>query len=86
VSNKFTSPNARPLLIRIQHIAAALTIRKRTTGALLADELEVSYKTVNRDIEFMRNSLSLPIESDHEGYFFNGEVKLCRCCCRRVRH
>jgi predicted DNA-binding transcriptional regulator YafY len=42
----------------------------------LAREVEVSTKTIHRDIEFMRDRLNLPIEfapSDN-GYFYNGEV------------
>jgi proteasome accessory factor B len=77
--------SSRPFLARIQHIASALTVRKRTTANLLAEELEVSTKTVARDIGFMRDQLTLPIAADQEGYFFIEEVKLCRCCARRVR-
>lgn len=76
---------ARPVLARLQHISAAFTIRKRTTVGMLAEELEVSDKTISRDIEFMRNHLALPIEADQDGYYFGEEVKLCRCCSRRVR-
>jgi predicted DNA-binding transcriptional regulator YafY len=79
------SGQQRPMFARFQHIAAALNIRKRTTCSMLAIELEVSYKAVQRDIEFMRERLHLPIQADHEGYFFDQEVKLCRCCARRVR-
>lgn len=70
---------------RVQHIAAAMTIRKRTTVSLLAEELAVCEKTIKRDIEFMRDRLSLPIEADSDGHFFREQVKLCRCCARRVR-
>jgi predicted DNA-binding transcriptional regulator YafY len=42
----------------------------------LAREIEVSTKSVYRDIEFMRDRLNLPIEfnSARNGYFYNGEV------------
>jgi predicted DNA-binding transcriptional regulator YafY len=70
---------------RIQHIAAAMTVRKRTTAVLLARELEVSTKTIRRDIDFMRTRLNLPIEADIDGHYFREQVKLCRCCARRVR-
>ena len=42
----------------------------------LAREVEVSTKTIHRDIEFMRDRLNLPIEftSSNNGYFYNGEV------------
>ena len=42
----------------------------------LAREVEVSTKTIHRDIEFMRDRLDLPIEyaPSNGGYFYNGEV------------
>ena len=42
----------------------------------LAREIEVSTKTIQRDIEFMRDRLNLPVEYDasRNGYFYNGEV------------
>ena len=42
----------------------------------LAHEVEVSTKTIHRDIEFMRDRLNLPIEfaASNNGYFYNGEV------------
>jgi predicted DNA-binding transcriptional regulator YafY len=73
-------------LRRVHHIAAALTVRKRTTVSLLATELEVCPKTVARDIEYMRGDLGLPIEADIAGHYFAQPVKLCRCCARRVRN
>lgn len=75
----------KPALARLQHIAAALNIRKRTSIAQLADELEVCPRTVQRDLDHMRDSLKLPIEADHDGHYFAAPVKLCRCCCRRLR-
>lgn len=42
----------------------------------LAADLEVSTKSVHRDLEFMRDRLDLPIEYDATrfGYFYTGEV------------
>ena len=42
----------------------------------LAREVEVSTKTIHRDIEFMRDRLNLPVEfaPSNNGYFYNGEV------------
>ena len=42
----------------------------------LAREVEVSTKTIHRDIEFMRDRLNLPIEfaASNNGYFYDGEV------------
>ena len=42
----------------------------------LAREVEVSTKTIHRDVEFMRDRLNLPIEYDarRNGYHYTGEV------------
>ena len=42
----------------------------------IADDLEVSSKTIQRDIDFMRDRLGLPIEYDpqHVGYYYTEEV------------
>lgn len=80
-----TIKHTRLFLRRVHHIAAALTVRKRTTVSLLATELEVCEKTVSRDIEYMRG-MGLPIEADGAGHYFAEPVKLCRCCARRVRN
>ncbi len=45
-------------------------------ASTLARESEVSTKTIQRDIEFMRDRLNLPVEfnASRNGYFYNGEV------------
>lgn len=42
----------------------------------LAQELEVSSKSIHRDFEFMRDRLQLPLKFDHDrkGYYYDGEV------------
>lgn len=42
----------------------------------LATELEVSSKSIHRDLEFMRDRLQLPLQFDydHKGYYYTGEV------------
>ncbi len=42
----------------------------------LARAIEVSTKTIHRDLEFMRDRLNLPLEFDatRKGYFYDGEV------------
>jgi len=75
----------KPALARLQHIAASLNIRKRTSISQLADELEVSSRTIQRDLDHMRDSLNLPVESDHVGHFFSKPVSLCCCCGKRKR-
>lgn len=76
---------SKPALARLQHIAAALNVRKRTSISQLARELEVSGRTVQRDLDHMRDSLNLPIEADIAGHFFSGTVNLCHVCGRRKR-
>ena len=72
-------------MARVQHIAAALTCKKRSTIAELADELEASTRTIQRDLDYMRDQLNLPIEADHWGHFFSEPVNFCRSCGRRKR-
>ena len=75
----------RTALARVAHISAALTVRKRTTAGMLAVELEVSDKTIRRDLEFMRDQLGLPVDRDVAGFYFTAPVHLCRACGRRTR-
>ncbi len=75
----------KPAMARVQHIAAALNGKKRVTIAALAAELEASDRTIQRDLEFMRDQLNLPIESDRDGHFFSEPTSLCRACGRRKR-
>lgn len=60
-------------MLRIHH---ALQSGKRPNALRLAAELEVSAKSIHRDLEFMRDRLDLPIEYDFEkrGFFYSGEV------------
>lgn len=74
-----------PPLTRVQKIAAALNSKKRVTAAALADELEVTRRTITRDFEFMRDQLNLPVEADRYGLFFSEPVNLCQVCGRRKR-
>ena len=57
-------------------IHQALQVGGFPNASKLAREVEVSTKTIHRDIEFMRDRLNLPIEftSTNNGYFYNGEV------------
>lgn len=49
---------------------------RRANCRALARELEVSYKTVQRDIDFMRDQLELPIDYDaaRRGFFYSRPV------------
>src|SRR5215467_13209510 len=58
------------------HIHQTIQSGKHPTAASLALELEVSTKSVHRDLEFMRDRLGLPLEWDHSrfGYRYTEEV------------
>ena len=63
---------ARPPVVRMVRIHELLTAGKGPNCAVLAREFEVSGKTIQRDIEFMRDQLALPIEYDEtrHGYYY----------------
>ena len=68
--------SSRPPLARMirlhEHLQAGLFPNCRK----LADEFEVSGKTIQRDLEFMRDQLGLPLEYDAKkfGYFYTEQV------------
>ena len=76
--NDSTKPSlhSRPPLERMLRIHQALQAGGFPNASKLAREIEVSTKTIHRDIEFMRDRLNLPIEfaPANNGYFYNGEV------------
>ena len=57
-------------------IHQALQSGRLPNATALARELEVSSKSIHRDLEFMRDRLQLPIEYDATrfGYFYTEEV------------
>src|SRR3954451_21258059 len=55
---------SRPPLERMQKLHRLVSAGKFPNCRTLAEELEVSSKTIQRDIEFMRDRLGVPIE-DH---------------------
>lgn len=75
----------KPAMARVQHIAAALNVRKRTSISQLADELEVSSRTIQRDLDHMKDSLRLPIDADVQGHYFTDTPNLCSVCGKRKR-
>jgi predicted DNA-binding transcriptional regulator YafY len=60
----------------MMHMHARLQSKRYPNCRKLADELEVSTKTVQRDIDFMRYRLGLPIEYDqlHFGFYYSEPV------------
>lgn len=57
-------------------IHQAIQARKFPNASKLAREMEVSTKSIHRDLEFMRDRLGLPLEYDRNrfGYFYTEEV------------
>ena len=68
---------ARLPMFRIMQIHERLKEGGYPNCQALSDDLEVSSKTVQRDIDFMRDQLQLPIEYDNvrHGYLYTREVK-----------
>jgi predicted DNA-binding transcriptional regulator YafY len=69
-------PLSRPPLERMLRIHQAIESRKFPNATTLARELEVSTKSIQRDLEFMRDRLNLPIAYDgsRSGYHYTEEV------------
>src|SRR5947207_3910873 len=67
---------SRPPLERMMRMHQRLKAGRYPNCRNLADELEVSSKTVQRDIDFMRYRLGLPIEYDqlHFGFYYTEPV------------
>lgn len=61
-------PNSRPPLARMLRIHEELQDGHLTNCTKLAQQLEVSTKTISRDLEFMRDQLGLPVEYDAKIY------------------
>ena len=61
---------------RMLRIHQAIQSGKHPNAVSLALELEVSSKSIHRDLEFMRDRLELPLEFSpaHNGYYYTEEV------------
>ena len=68
--------HSRPPLERMHRIHQRLHAGEYPNATTLAAELEVSTKTIQRDLDFMRDRLALPIEFDfvRNGYYYTEEV------------
>ncbi|MDD4932465.1 MAG: WYL domain-containing protein [Methylacidiphilaceae bacterium] len=69
-------PFSRPPMRRMIAIHRLLSSKRTANCQRLAKDLEVSSKTIQRDIEFMREQLDLPIEYDsgRRSFFYAREV------------
>ncbi|MEI7936468.1 MAG: WYL domain-containing protein [Verrucomicrobiota bacterium] len=67
---------ARPPLARMLQIHQAIQAGGYPNASALASQLEVCTKSINRDLEFMRDRLDLPIQYDGSrfGYFYSEPV------------
>jgi predicted DNA-binding transcriptional regulator YafY len=67
---------SRQPLERMLRIHQAIQARTYPTAVFLAAELEVSAKSIYRDLDFMRDRLGLPLEFDrrHWGFYYTEEV------------
>src|SRR6478672_10137894 len=65
----------RPML-RIHHIHEAVQAGRYPNCHILAREIEVTPKTIQRDISYMRDEMKLPLEYHEErhGYFYTRAV------------
>src|SRR6202046_5876131 len=63
---------SRPPLSRFQEIFHAIKTGRFPNRTQLARSIEVTTKTIQRDLNYMRYQLTLPIEFDyaHGGYYF----------------
>lgn len=61
---------ARPPLVRMMKLHNELQSRSFPNCRKIAQELEVSTKTIQRDIDFMRDQLGLPIDYDQLQFGF----------------
>lgn len=61
---------------RMMKIHQTLQARKYPNATTLARDMEVSTKSIQRDLDFMRDRMNLPVEYDssRRGYYYNGEV------------
>jgi predicted DNA-binding transcriptional regulator YafY len=79
MKEKARSPHSRasrPPLERMLRIHQAIQAGGNPNASKLAREMEVSTKSIHRDLEFMRDRLDLPLEYDatHGGYRYTETV------------
>ena len=68
--------HSRPPLERMLRIHQLVQAGSFPNATSLAREIEVSTKTIQRDLEFMRERLNLPLGFDrlHNGFYYTAEV------------
>ncbi len=75
--SKLPEKHSRPPLHRMQRIHEWIRSGKYPNSVTMARDLEVTDRTVKRDIEYMRDRHGAPIEYDElkHGYFYHGEFE-----------
>lgn len=68
--------HSRPPLERMQRLHDLLSNEQPVNCQQLGKDFEVSYKTIQRDLDFMRDRLNLPIEYDPTRYTFRYTEKV----------
>ncbi|MCD6050235.1 MAG: helix-turn-helix, type 11 domain protein, partial [Verrucomicrobia bacterium] len=70
------SLSTRPPVDRMMRIHQEIKAGKFPNSTSLAHELEVSPKSIQRDLEFMRDRMDLPLAYDQlrKGYYYTEEV------------
>jgi proteasome accessory factor B len=68
--------HSRPPLERMRRLHDLLSSEQPVNCQQLGKDFEVSYKTIQRDLDFMRDRLSLPIEYDAARYTFRYTEKV----------
>jgi hypothetical protein len=68
--------HSRPPLSRFQEIFHAIKTGRYPNRTKLAETIEVTTKTIQRDIDYMRYQMSVPIEFDFArgGYYFTRPI------------
>mgnify|MGYP001156572407 CR=1 FL=1 len=66
----------RPTLYRLQAILVRLQRGERVTASMMAQELDVSHRTIARDFDYLINRLHAPIEYDfaRKSYVLTGPL------------
>lgn len=69
-------PRPRPSLVRMLHIHEALSAGRFPTRGSLAKQFETSVSTIQRDLDYMRDQMGLPIGFDpvRNGYHYTEKV------------
>ncbi len=76
MSSAHDLPQTRPPIDRMMQIHSELAAGKFPNCSTLAHRIEVSPKTIQRDLEFMRDRMSLPLvwNAQRNGYHYTEEV------------